>query len=369
VDYVSDFLFDGEFVLVAEDGENLRSRKEPVAMMARGKFWVNNHAHILRGGKEADTRYLHYVINAADISGYITGSTIPKLSQGNLNRLLIPCPPLGKQRAIASILNALDDKAELNRRMNTTLEATARTIFKDWFVDFGPTRAKMEGRAPYLGPHYWSLFPDRLDDAGKPEGWMTSTIGEEVDVVGGSTPSTKEPAFWGGGIAWATPKDLSSLSTPVLLNTHRKLTDAGISQIGSGLLPIGTVLLSSRAPIGYLAIAAIPTAVNQGFIAMICRKRLSKVFVWLWTQANMDVVHQKANGSTFQEISKANFRPITVTIATPNLLRAFDERVGPLFDQIVSNDRESCFLSTMRDFLLPKLISGEASVMDAARFV
>jgi type I restriction enzyme S subunit len=213
VDYVSDFLFDGEFVLVAEDGENLRSRKEPVAMMARGKFWVNNHAHILRGGKEADTRYLHYVINAADISGYITGSTIPKLSQGNLNRLLIPCPPLGKQRAIASILNALDDKAELNRRMNTTLEATARTIFKDWFVDFGPTRAKMEGRAPYLGPHYWSLFPDRLDDAGKPEGWMTSTIGEEVDVVGGSTPSTKEPAFWGGGIAWATPKDLSSLNS------------------------------------------------------------------------------------------------------------------------------------------------------------
>jgi type I restriction enzyme S subunit len=94
VDYVDGFLFDGEFVLVAEDGENLRSRKEKIALVARGKFWVNNHAHILRGTKRADTRYLYYAINAADISGYVTGSTIPKLSQGSLNQLRIPCPSI-----------------------------------------------------------------------------------------------------------------------------------------------------------------------------------------------------------------------------------------------------------------------------------
>ncbi|GMV63765.1 MAG: hypothetical protein AMXMBFR74_29320 [Parvibaculum sp.] len=267
------------------------------------------------------------------------------------------------------MLGALDDKIELNRRMNETLEAMARAIFKDWFVDFGPTRAKIEGRAPYLAPDIWSLFPDRLDYEGKPEGWGESTIGQEVDVVGGSTPSTKETAFWNGDISWATPKDLSSLSTPVLLGTERQITDAGLGQISSGLLPVGTVLLSSRAPIGYLAIAQIPTAVNQGFIAMICKKRLSNVFVWLWTLANMETVHQNANGSTFQEISKANFRPIEVTVATPGLLQAFDATAVPLFDRIVSNEKETLTLAATRDLLLPKLMSGEIRVKDAETLV
>ena len=193
VDYVDRYLFDGEFVLVAEDGENLRSRKEPIAMMAWGKFWVNNHAHIIRGGKEADTRYLHYAINAADISGYVTGSTIPKLSQGNLNRLLIPCPQVAEQRAIASILSALDDKIELNRQMNETLEATARTIFKDWFVDFGPTRAKAEGRAHYLASDIWFLFPDRFDEEGKPHGWSRVELGSVTsDLRRGISPAYVE---------------------------------------------------------------------------------------------------------------------------------------------------------------------------------
>lgn len=298
----------------------------------------------------------------------------------SLKQFRIPLPPLEQQAEIADVLAALDDKIELNRRMNETLEATARTIFKDWFVDFGPVRAKMAmrgedpqkdnvARAPYLAADIWSLFPDRLDHEVKPEGWSVSIIGQEVDVVGGSTPSTKEAELWGGEIAWATPKDLSSLSTPVLLSTERQITDAGLSQIGSGLLPAGTVLLSSRAPIGYIAIAQIPVAVNQGLIAMICRKRLSNAFVWLWTQANMETVHQNANGSTFQEISKANFRPIVVTVPAGNILGAFDGVAKPLLGRIISNDKENRALAATRDFLLPKLMSGEVRVKDAEKIV
>lgn len=296
-------------------------------------------------------------------------STRASLNNEMLARLKMTLPPLRVQEAIGSTLKALDDKIELNQRMNETLEAMVRAIFKDWFVDFGPTRAKMEGSAPYLAAEIWSLFPDSLDADGKPEGWLNSTIGQEVDVVGGSTPSTKEAAFWGGDIAWTTPKDLSSLSNPVLLGTARQITETGLAQIGSGLLPVGTVLLSSRAPIGYLAIAQIPVAVNQGFIAMVCRERLSNVFVWLWTQANMDTVHQNANGSTFQEISKANFRPIGVTVATPEVLRAFDEVAMPIFGRIVSNEKESRTLAATRDLLLPKLMSGEVRVKDAENFI
>ncbi|MCA3039698.1 MAG: restriction endonuclease subunit S [Rhodocyclaceae bacterium] len=295
------------------------------------------------------------------------GAVFDSLKCADIPNFELPIPPREIQKSIASVLGALDDKIELNRLMNETLEAMARAIFKDWFVDFGPTRAKMEGHAPYGAPDIWSLFPDRLDDGGKPERWGTSTIGQEVEVVGGATPSTKEAAFWGGNISWATPKDLSSLSTPVLLSTERQITEAGLAQIGSGLLPVGTVLLSSRAPIGYMAIAQMPVAVNQGFIAMICKKLLSNVFVWLWTQANMETVHQNANGSTFQEISKANFRPIEVTIATPEILRAFDETARPLFDRIVANEKENRTLAATRDSLLPKLMSGEVRVRDAAK--
>ena len=295
---------------------------------------------------ELNTRFLRFWLNSPMMAKHIAGfkdvSVAERLNMPTIRSLPVPRLHPDRQLRIASVLGALDDKIELNRRMNATLETTARAIFKEWFVDFGPTRAKMEGRAPYLAEDIWSLFPDALDEDGKPLGWITSTIGQEAEVVGGSTPSTKEADFWAGEIAWATPKDLSSLNTPVLLSTERQITEAGLSQIGSGLLPVGTVLLSSRAPIGYMAIAQVPVAVNQGFIAMICKKRLSNVFVWLWTEANMEKVHQNANGSTFQEISKANFRPIEVTVAKPHLLGAFDAIVRPLFDQIVSNEKESC---------------------------
>lgn len=142
VDHIDDYLFDGEYLLVAEDGENLRTRNTPIAFLATGKFWVNNHARIVRGNRLANTRYLMYALSNLNISGYLTGSTMPKLTQGNMNRIRILIPPLPEQRAIAHILGTLDDKIELNRRMNETLEAMARALYKSWFVDFDPVRAK-----------------------------------------------------------------------------------------------------------------------------------------------------------------------------------------------------------------------------------
>ena len=282
-------------------------------------------------------------------------------------RMYITLPPLPIQHAIAHILGSLDDKIELNRRMNETLEAMARALFKDWFVEFGPVRAKMEGRQPPgLSAEVAALFPDALDTEGKPVGWRKSQIGDEVTVVGGSTPSTKDLVFWNGGTHyWTTPKDLSSLSSPILLYTERQITDAGLSQISSGLLPVGTVLLSSRAPIGYMAIAEIPTAINQGFIAMKCNQSLPNLFVLFWCKERMDLILGNANGSTFQEISKSNFRPIPVIVPSQNILDVFLETATPLFRQIVENLKESRTLAALRDLLLPKLLSGELRVRDA----
>ena len=179
VDRVDDYLFDGEYLLIAEDGENLRTRNTPIAFLANGKFWVNNHAHIVRGNHKTNTRYLMYALSELDISGYLTGSTMPKLTQGNMNRISLLTPLLPEQRAIAHILGTLDDKIELNRRMNETLEAMARALFKSWFVDFDPVRAKMAGSDTGLPQHLADLFPDRFEESelGKiPEGWEVKPL-------------------------------------------------------------------------------------------------------------------------------------------------------------------------------------------------
>jgi type I restriction enzyme S subunit len=332
-------------------------------------FWPLNTTLYVRDFKGNDPRFVSYFLRGIDFHAYSDKAAVPGLNRNHLHEASVLIPTLPEQRAIAATLGALDDKIELNRKMNATLEAMARALFRDWFVDFGPTRAKMAGRPPYLSPDLWPLFPARLDADGKPEGWEVSTIGDEVHVVGGSTPSTKEPDLWDGGINWATPKDLSTLAAPVLLETARTISTAGLAKISSGLLPVGSLLLSSRAPIGYLAIAEVPVAINQGFIGMICDKRLSNVFAWLWTLENMDAILAKANGSTFQEISKGNFRPLPVVVAPDPVLKAFDAIAKPLYDRIARNERESRTLAQTRDLLLPRLMSGEIRVRDAERLV
>jgi type I restriction enzyme S subunit len=318
------------------------------------------------------------------IAGYRDGSVAERLNLPTIRSLPVVVPPLPEQRAIAHILGTLDDKIEVNRRMSATLEAMARALFKSWFVDFEPVRAKAEGRDVSSGlsgtagdpgglpPHLAALFPARLVETEQgelPEGWRLSTIGEEVRVVGGSTPSTASPEYWDGDINWTTPKDLSTLCAPVLLQTSRKVTESGLATINSGLLPAGALLLSSRAPIGYLAIAEIPVAINQGFIAMVCESQLSNIFTWLWTSANMKAILAKANGSTFQEISKASFRPLPVFVPTAHVSEAFDALANPLFSRIVQCERESVTLAAVRDTLLPKLISGELRARDADKML
>lgn len=296
------------------------------------------------------------------------GAVFDSLKCADVPNFSLIVPPVNVQRETCVLLEALDNKIELNRQMNETLEATARAIFKDWFVDFGPTRAKMEGRAPYLASDLWDLFPETLDESGNPAGWGMSKIGKEVAVVGGATPSTKNPIFWqNGNHNWVTPKDLSKLTSPVLLNTDRKITDVGVKKISSGMLPVGTVLLSSRAPVGYLAIAEISTAINQGFIAMVCDKRLPNLFVLFWCHNNLEHIKGISGGSTFAEISKKSFRPIPVIVPSSALLSAFEDRVRPLYRMLVSNLKENETLAQTRDLLLPRLMSGEIRLKDVEK--
>nr|WP_243648084.1 restriction endonuclease subunit S [Acidipila rosea] len=184
-------------------------------------------------------RFISFVLGSATHRAWFIqqahGATMPSLNQEILSRLPLTIPSLSEQRAIARILGTLDDKIELNRKRNETLEAMARALFQSWFVDFDPVRAKAEGRDPGLPADIAALFPDSLEEStiGEiPTGWTVEQIGTLTEVIGGTTPSTKEPEYWAPDIhAWTTPKDLSSLQTPVLLKTERRISDSGLSQM------------------------------------------------------------------------------------------------------------------------------------------
>lgn len=343
---------------------------------SREPFFVIDTAYYVVPKSELDMRWLYYAIEHYKLGEVDDGSPIPSTTRAAVYMLDLDVPPLAEQRAIAHILGTLDDKIELNRRMSETLEAMARALFKAWFVDFEPVRAKLAGRwqrgqsLPGLPAHLYDLFPDRLvnSELGEiPEGWEVKAINDLAEIIGGSTPSTAQLAYWDGGIhCWATPKDLSALRTPVLLNTERRVTDTGLARISSGLLPKGTVLLSSRAPIGYLAIAEVPVAINQGFIAMKPRTGVPNLFLLLWARAAHEDILARANGSTFLEISKANFRPLSVVRPRLSVLNAFERIARPMYERIVSIERESSALAALRDSLLSKLISGDLRVKDSA---
>ncbi|MCX8050798.1 MAG: restriction endonuclease subunit S [Chlorobi bacterium] len=370
---------------IAIPGDILLSVRAPIGRVnvADRQCAIGRGLAIIRPRVREDGRYLEFALRMLETTWTAIeggGSVFGNATRRDLETLRVPWPESEwDRRAIAHILGTLDDKIELNRRMSETLEQMARALFKSWFVDFDPVRAKMEGRwqrgqsLPGLPAHLYDLFPDRLVDSelGEiPEGWGVKSIGDLAEVVGGSTPKTECAEFWDGGTHhWVTPKDLSGLSMPVLLDTERKITDAGLAQISSGLLPRGTVLLSSRAPIGYLAIAEVPVAVNQGFIAMKPRQGVSNLFLLRWARAAHDEILSHANGSTFLEISKASFRPIRVVTPPTPIMDAFDQFSRPMYGKVVENALESRTLAALRDALLPKLISGEIRVKDAERFL
>lgn len=340
----------------------------PYQVQANDKFYFKdgNLTWFKEFGNAIDAEYLFYWLTSPiakrKFDEITIGSTQKALTIVALKGIEIDLPPKNVQKQVVQIVKSLDKKLVNNRGVNQTLEQMAQAIFKSWFVDFDPVKAKMNGEQPEgMDAATASLFPEKLDsDTGLPEGWKLSEIGDEVAVVGGGTPSKKNDDFWvNGHIHWTSPKDLSGVQDKVLLDTASKLTETGLKKVSSGLLPVDTVLLSSRAPVGYLALAKVPLAVNQGYIAMKCEKVLPPEFVLQWCVHRMDEIKQRASGSTFAEISKKNFKPISVVVPSEEVLTAYQKLVKPLYDAITSNIRQSEQLSTLRDTLLPKLLSGQ----------
>lgn len=308
-----------------------------VALYDNEKCILGKSACYFNVKENVNKLFIKYVVINRHFQEYISlfahGTTIKNVSLKTMREYPFALPPREEQEAITAVLASLDDKINLLHRQNKTLEALARTLFRHWFID------------------------------GADDDWEEVTLDDVLTAVGGTTPSTKNSEYWDGEIHWTTPRDLSNNDSPYLLDTARKITESGLAKISSGLLSKGTLLLSSRAPVGYLAFSEVPIAINQGYIAILDNKGLSRTFIYLWLKENMDYVKSFANGSTFLEISKSAFRSLEITIPPACLRADFDQLVSPLFEKIKKNIYQVRTLEKLRDTLLPKLMSGDVRVL------
>jgi len=297
----------------------------------------NNSFKVIPSNK-LDKKFLYWFLKQNSIYTYVqkvaSGSAQPDLNHDAFKTITIRYPiEIEEQKAIANILSSFDEKIELLKEQNETLEQMAQGVFREWFVD-------------------------KID-----ENWEVKTLGEVTNIKGGATPSTKNEDFWNGDIHWTSPKDLSNSKSVFLLDTNKKITEAGLKKISSGLLPRGTLLLSSRAPIGYLAISNVDVAINQGYIALLDDAYFSNYYMYFWLKTYMRLVEGASNGSTFQEISKSAFRQIECIVPNKENIEKFDDFIKSIFDKLLLNIEEIKTLQKTRDTLLPKLMSGEVRVL------
>lgn len=319
---------------------------------------VNQHVMIIRPDEHVfNSKFLqYYLLNKATKEYLLTiaasGATRNALTKSHIEKLDIISPDIEKQKEIAAILSSLDDKIELNQQINKKLEEVAQAIFKEWFIDFN---FPDENGNPYRDSS-GAMVDSELGFI--PASWSVGKLGHYVDIVGGGTPSTKNEKFWvDGTIHWATPKDLSVNKDVFLKGTLKKITTDGLKEISSGLLQPKTLLLSSRAPIGYLAVSNVSLAINQGYIAILPTSKYDTLFLYIWLKNNMEQVNSMANGSTFQEISKKSFKMIDIMNYPAELVDKYLDIVSQLFEQINLLETEILNLQGLRDTLLPKLMS------------
>ncbi|GAN78778.1 restriction endonuclease subunit S [Acidocella aminolytica] len=349
------------FVMVAATlGKIGYVRKGDLPALLNQNMWV-----IRAKPGRVDPVYLHYQFRELSKIplAWVGGSARSFLRRDDVRTLKFILPDQRTQGLIGELLKALDDKIELNRRMNETLEAMARAIFKDWFVDFGPTRAKMEGRASYLAPDIWSLFPDRLDDDGKPERWRTGKLGDVAKQVGQTvSPETLDP------------------ETPYIGLEHMPRRSIALSEwegagkVTSGKLAFqrGDFLFGKLRPYFHkVGIAPLDGICSTDIVVLNARERSAAAFVLACISQDEFVAFtdRTSDGTKMPRTSWSRMERYGLCLPDGAALEAFNAFANPMLGRIVANIHESRTLAATRDLLLPKLMSGEVRVKDAEKLV
>lgn len=312
--------------------------------------------------KKVIPKYIYYLFKTHFFEGHIKSiaygtSTQPNMQIESLLRFDFECPPLEVQNSITTILSCLDRKIENLRKQNETLEEIAGSIFKHWFIDFEFPNA--DGK-PYKSSG-GVMVRSELGDI--PEGWNISTIGNEVETVGGGTPSTSEPTYWeDGDITWYSPTDLTRAKTLFSIDSEKKITKLGLQKSSARLFPKYSLLLTSRATIGEVTISTKDACTNQGFITIVPNLKFSIHFLYGWLLTKISTIKNLASGSTFPEISKSNFRGLDFIVPLSHILEDYEVLAEPIYKKIENNIFQVQTLIKTRDTLLPKLMSGQLRI-------
>ena len=360
IDYIDDYIFDGTYLLIAEDGENLKSQKQNIAQLAYGKYWVNNHAHIVETNGKSDIRYICYLLNTIDLSGYITGSAQPKLNQANLTSITLFLPSLGTQKRIADYLSVFDDKIEVNRRINDNLEQQAQALFKSWFVDF----------EPFKNGEFVDSELGRI-----PKGWKLTYISEIIHVLETGRRPKGGVGEIKGGIPSVGAEHIKGIGNYDYSKT-KYINEEFASSLKTGKIKGYELLIyKDGGKPGYF----IPnySIFGEGYPFEECflNEHVFKLdfgdkgynafcYFYFHTDYVMNYLNAQGGKAAIPGINKQDVENILVFAPENEVVMKFSKFVLPLIKQILMNCNESRRLAELRDTLLPKLMSGELKVSE-----
>lgn len=277
----------------------------------------------------------------------------------------LPLPE--EQRAIAGVLGALDDKIEQNRRTARALERMARAMFRAWFVDFEPVKAKTAGATafPSMPQEVFDALPTSFVDSDigpVPERWEVKALSSACTLVSGGTPKRSEATYWGGDIPWYSVKDAPSDGEAWVINTSERITEDGVANSAARVVPKGCTIISARGTVGKLAMAGVSMAFNQSCYGLMPGDGSSFCHLHLLMQTAVADLRQRTHGSVFDTITRATFDGLLVALPPSEIIMSFESAVASLFDLLLASLQESSKLAEMRDYLLPKLLSGQVRV-------
>lgn len=320
---------------------------------------------VVRANPRVRPSFISYVVNSSaahHIDAHTVGAVQQHFNVSSARQIRFQLPSIAEQDRILRVLGALDEKIELNRRMNETLEAMARAIFKDWFIDFGPTRAKMEDRAPYLAPDIWSVFPDRLDEKGNPEGWRAKPLDQIADFLNGLALQKYPP----NGDDTLPVIKIAQLRAGSVGSADRASTEVPSEYI----VEDGDVLFSWSGSLLNRVWTAGRGALNQHLFKA-TSDQFPNWFYYHWIAEHMPSFQATAasKATTMGHIQRHHLTQAATVVGTPPVMKAADRLIAPLFDRQIANDLESRSLAATRDLLLPKLMSGEVRIRDAEKTI
>lgn len=357
----------------------------PAIVPADDNVYLHNQrlGKVLLRSADVEQDFIYWLLRTNDYRSEVlascTGSTVKHTSPGRIQAFRFLLPPKKQRQRICETLNSLDDKIELNRRMNETLEAMAQAIFRDWFVDFGPTLRKLEGATDPLtimgslvqdterAQALADLFPATLGDDGLPDGWTERAFGAFVEIIGGGTPKTSNESYWNGSIPWFSVIDTPPKGSIFVDVTEKTISEKGLANSSARLVRPGTTIISARGTVGNLALTSHEMTFNQSCYGLQGIAAVGDCFVFLAAQNIVERLKGMAHGSVFSTITRSTFDNIQLAHTPKEILEAFESLARPMFDKILGNVQESRTLAATRDLLLPKLMSGEIRLSVASK--